>query len=70
MLDEPVRYEEVQVEGVFVYQEASTQVHDVEWLRGVYPQLHTFCELAEGGRWARPLPAPRRTGRRVATRAA
>ena len=37
-LGEPVRYEEVQVEGVFVYQEASTQVHDVEWLRGAYPQ--------------------------------
>jgi uncharacterized protein YbjT (DUF2867 family) len=49
-LGEPVRYEEVQVEGVFVYQEASTQVHDVEWLRGVYPRLHTFASwLAEGG---------------------
>jgi uncharacterized protein YbjT (DUF2867 family) len=46
----PVRYEEVQVEGVFVYQEASTQVHDVEWLRAVYPRLHTFASwLEEGG---------------------
>ena len=49
-LGEPVRYEEVQVEGIFVYQEASTQVHDVEWLRGVYPRLHTFSSwLEEGG---------------------
>ncbi len=49
-LAEPVRYEEVQVEGVFVYQEASTQVHDVEFLRGVYPRLHTFASwLKEGG---------------------
>jgi uncharacterized protein YbjT (DUF2867 family) len=49
-LGEPVRYEEVQVEGVFVYQEASTQVHDVEWLRGLYPRLHTFSSwLHEGG---------------------
>ena len=49
-LGEPVRYEEVQVEGVFVYQEASTQVHDVEWLRGAYPRLHTFATwLEEGG---------------------
>jgi uncharacterized protein YbjT (DUF2867 family) len=49
-LGEPVQYEEVQVEGVFVYQEASTQVHDGEWLRGVYPQLRTFASwLEEGG---------------------
>ncbi len=49
-LGEPVGYEEVQVEGVFVYQEASTQVHDVEWLRGVHPRLHTFASwLEEGG---------------------
>ena len=41
-LGERVRYEQVQVEGVFVYQEASTQVRDVERLRGVYPELHTF----------------------------
>jgi uncharacterized protein YbjT (DUF2867 family) len=41
-LGEPVRYEEVQVEGVFVYQEASTQVHDIEALRGLCPSLHTF----------------------------
>jgi len=49
-LGEPVRSEEVQVEGVFVYQEASSQVHDVEWLRGVYPRLRTFSSwLEEGG---------------------
>jgi hypothetical protein len=49
-LGEPLRYEEVQVEGVFVYQEASTPVHDIEWLRLVYPQLHTFSSwLEEGG---------------------
>ncbi|MGE5228747.1 MAG: NmrA family NAD(P)-binding protein [Deltaproteobacteria bacterium] len=48
-LDEPVRYEEVQVEGVFVYQEASTPVHDIEWLRSVYPQLHTFSGWLEAG---------------------
>jgi uncharacterized protein YbjT (DUF2867 family) len=49
-LGEPVHHEEVQVEGVFVYQEASTQVHDVEWLRGLYPRLHTFSSwLRVGG---------------------
>ncbi|NLE22472.1 MAG: NmrA family NAD(P)-binding protein [Actinobacteria bacterium] len=48
-LGQPVEYEEVQVEGVFVYQEASTQVHDIEWLRGVYPRLHTFSSWLEDG---------------------
>jgi uncharacterized protein YbjT (DUF2867 family) len=49
-LGEPVDYEEVQVEGVFIYQEASTQVHDIEWLRSVYPDLHTVSAwLADGG---------------------
>lgn len=49
-LGEPVRYEEVQVEGVFVYQEASTQVHDLESLRRLYPGLHSFSTwLREGG---------------------
>jgi uncharacterized protein YbjT (DUF2867 family) len=48
-LGEPVRYEEVQVEGVFVYQEASTQVHDVGRLRGLYPALHTFSEWLDAG---------------------
>lgn len=48
-LGEPVRYEEVQVEGVFVYQEASTPVHDVEWLRTVHPGLHTFATWLETG---------------------
>jgi uncharacterized protein YbjT (DUF2867 family) len=49
-LGEPVGYEEVQVEGVFVYQEASTQIHDIEWLRSVYPRLHTVATwLVDGG---------------------
>ena len=48
-LGEPVRYEEVQVEGVFVYQEASTQVHDIEGLRGLYPSLHTFASWLDAG---------------------
>ena len=49
-LGEPVSYEEVQVEGVFVYQEASTQVRDIGWLRAQYPRLHTFASwLEEGG---------------------
>jgi uncharacterized protein YbjT (DUF2867 family) len=48
-LGERVRYEEVQVEGVFVYQEASTQVHDIGRLRGVYPELHTFRSWMERG---------------------
>ena len=49
VLGEPVRYEEVQVEGMFVYQEASTQVHDVEWLRTAYPRLHAFSSWLETG---------------------
>jgi uncharacterized protein YbjT (DUF2867 family) len=48
-LGEPVRYEEVQVEGVFVYQEASTPVHDMEWLRIVHPELHTFSSWLDVG---------------------
>jgi len=49
-LGEPVGCEEVQVEGVFVYQEASTQVRDIGWLRAQYPRLRTFASwLEEGG---------------------
>ncbi len=48
-LGEPVRHEEVQVEGVFVYQEASTQVHETEWLRSVHPGLHTFGGWLDDG---------------------
>jgi uncharacterized protein YbjT (DUF2867 family) len=48
-LGEPVGYEEVQVEGMFVYQEASTQVHDIDWLRARYPRLHTFASWLEQG---------------------
>ncbi len=48
-LSESVSYEEVQVEGVFVYQEASTQVRDIGWLRAQYPRLHTFESWLEQG---------------------
>jgi uncharacterized protein YbjT (DUF2867 family) len=49
-LGEPVGHEEVQVEGTFVYQEASTQVRDIDWLRARYPRLHTLSSwLEEGG---------------------
>jgi hypothetical protein len=48
-LGEPVRYEEVQVEGVFVYQEASTQVHDAGLLRELYPELHDFESWLDAG---------------------
>jgi uncharacterized protein YbjT (DUF2867 family) len=48
-LGEPVRHEEVQVEGVFVYQEASTQVHDIGRLRELYPRLHTLESWLEAG---------------------
>ena len=60
-LGEPVSYEEVQVEGVFVYQEASTQVHDVDWLRERVPRPAHVLELARAGRRARALPARGRT---------
>jgi uncharacterized protein YbjT (DUF2867 family) len=46
---EPVKYEEVQVEGVFVYQEASTQVQHIDWLRAAYPRLHTLASWLEDG---------------------
>lgn len=66
-LGEPVRYEEVQVEGVFVYQEASTQVHDVGVLRELYPELHTFESWLEAGGLALCRseigPAPARSAR-------
>lgn len=49
-LSEPVRHEEMQVEGVFVFQEASTPVHDVGWLRAQHARLHTFSSwLQDGG---------------------
>ena len=48
-LGEPVGYEEVQVEGVFMYQEASTQVHDEDRLRRAYPRLHTFASWMKDG---------------------
>ena len=54
-LGEPVRYEEVQVEGVFVYQEASTQVHDIEGLRASVPVTAHVPELARRRRRAGAL---------------
>jgi uncharacterized protein YbjT (DUF2867 family) len=69
-LGEPVRYEEVQVEGVFVYQEASTQVHDVGLLRQLYPSLHTFESWLHDAGLAlcrgEVGPAPASTSRRAA----
>ncbi len=68
-LGEPVRNEETQVEGVFLYQEATTPVRDIEWLRGVYPQLHALSGwLEQGGgkelcRRAAELPIVPRAGR-------
>jgi uncharacterized protein YbjT (DUF2867 family) len=70
-LAEPVRYEEVQVEGVFVYQEASTQVHDIGRLRALYARLHTFESWLEAGGGLALCreevgPAPVRGARRAA----
>jgi uncharacterized protein YbjT (DUF2867 family) len=70
-LGEPVRYEEVQVEGVFVYQEASTQVHDIGALRGLYQQLHTLESWLEAGGGLELCrrevgPAPAESARRAA----
>jgi len=48
-LCEPVRHEAVQVEGVFIYQEASTPVHDIDWLRSVHPGLRTFAGWLDDG---------------------
>jgi uncharacterized protein YbjT (DUF2867 family) len=68
-LGEPVQYREVQVEGVFIYQEASTPVHDIDWLRSLYPPLHTFTGwLEQGGglelcRRSAERPAGQRMGR-------
>ena len=49
-LGEPVACSEVQVEGVFIYPEASAATSDIAWLRSVYPGLHTLRSwLEEGG---------------------
>jgi len=49
-LREPVACSEVQVEGVFIYPEASAATSDIAWLRSVYPGLHTLRSwLEEGG---------------------
>jgi len=50
LLGEPVRYSEVQVEGVFMDLRASERPADIELLRGLYPGLHTLRTwLARGG---------------------
>ncbi|MFA4964694.1 MAG: NmrA family NAD(P)-binding protein [Thermoleophilia bacterium] len=49
-LRQDVAYSEVQVEGVFIYPEASAAASDIAWLRGLYPGLHTLRSwLDEGG---------------------
>jgi uncharacterized protein YbjT (DUF2867 family) len=49
-LREPVACSEVQVEGVFIYPDASAAVSDIAWLRSVYPGLHDLRSwLEEGG---------------------
>ena len=62
-LGEPVRYEEVQVEGVFVYQEASTPVPRHRVAAARLPAAAHVLQLARGGRRARALPPPPGTGR-------
>jgi len=70
-LGESVRYEETQVEGVFLYQEASTQIRHVEWLRGLYPRLHTLASwLEEAGGLALCRHAVARHERDISSRAA
>ena len=46
-LREPVACSEVQVEGVFIYPEASAATSDIAWLRSVYPGLHTLRSWLE-----------------------
>lgn len=48
-LGEPVAYEQVQVEGVFIYPEASSASDDITWLRRVHPGLHTLRSWLEDG---------------------
>jgi uncharacterized protein YbjT (DUF2867 family) len=49
-LRQPVAYSQVQVEGVFMYPSASSATSDIDWLRAVYPRLHTLRSwLEEGG---------------------
>jgi len=48
-LGERVAHIEVQVEGVFIYQEAVTPPHDMEWLRHMHPGLHTVSSWLEHG---------------------
>jgi uncharacterized protein YbjT (DUF2867 family) len=52
VLAEPVRAEEVQVEGVFMVIPAAEEMADVTWLRGIYPGLRTLDEWLHdaGGR--------------------
>lgn len=48
-LRETVACSEVQVEGVFIYPEASAATSDIAWLRSVYPGLHTLRSWFEAG---------------------
>lgn len=48
-LGESVAHEQVQVEGVFIYPEASSAGDDIVWLRRVHPGLHTLRSWLEDG---------------------
>ena len=48
-LGEPVRYTEVQVEGVFMDAGAVDRPADADWLRGLHPPLHTLRTWLERG---------------------
>ena len=49
MLGEPVRYTEVQVEGVFMDALAVERPDDIAWLRGLHPSLQTLPMWLERG---------------------
>jgi uncharacterized protein YbjT (DUF2867 family) len=56
VLDEPVGYAEVQVEGVFMDARAGERPLDIGWLRGLHPPLHTlrtWLERGGGLEWCR-----------------
>lgn len=48
-LREPVRYTEVQVEGVFIYADVGERPDDLLRLRSVHPRLHTVRTWLEAG---------------------
>ena len=49
VLDEPVSYAEVQVEGVFMDARCGEHPADIGWLRGLHPPLHTLRTWLERG---------------------